>query len=210
MADKFCVPLEQTNDVNPITAMSCHDALAAIPGGVLLFTPALFMTHAGFDRDPVQEFDSLFPASKPEQRPFIVESRLDTGGFFTGLGTTQWPGAKKPVHWDYRLYAIAKSRAEDCLSFFSGIYWIDKKTAFSASAFHYEINIPDPTSKRQPQARLDVTVFGVMANKFTAYIEEQLWGPASARKSPPQPLPNYLISKKITAGFIPNPENLIT
>jgi len=210
MADKFCIPLAQTADVNPIAAMSCHDALAAIPGGVMLFTPALFVTHAGFDRDPVQEFDSLFPADKPAHRPFIVESRHEKGGFFSGLGTTQWPDAKKPVHWDYRLYAIAKSRQQECLAFFSGIYWIDKKTMFAASAFNYAIDIPDPTSKRQPPARLTVTVFGVAANKFVAYLEEQLLGPARARKSPPQPVPAYLITKKATLGFIPNPENLIT
>jgi hypothetical protein len=53
-------------------------------------------------------------------------------------------------------------------------------------------------------------VFGVAANKFVAYLEEQLLGPARARKSPPQPVPAYLITKKATLGFIPNPENLIT
>lgn len=205
MADKFCIELGQTNDINPIEAVSCSGALSRIPGGVLLFTPALLVTHAGFDRDPVQEFDSLFPAEKKDERPFIVDLVNPTEVFFTGLGVRITPDIKKPINWDRRLYAIAKSREAECNAFFGGIYWLDRVTNFHASSFKYTITIPDPTSKRNPIETIDVNVFGVTSNKFVAYIEEQIRGPARARRVSASVFPPYLISKGVISGFVNNP-----
>lgn len=206
MADKFCIELGQTNDINPIEAVSCSGALSRIPGGVVLFTPALLVTHAGFDRDPVQEFDSLFPAEKSDERPFIVDLVNPNEVFFTGLGVKTTLGAKRPVNWDRRLYAIAKSREQECNAFFGGIYWLDRATSFHANSFKYTITIPDPTSKRKPAETIDVNVFGVVSNKFVAYIEEQMLGPAKARKVGTAVFPPYLIAKGVVSGFVDNPD----
>lgn len=152
-----------------IQAMSCADALRQRSRPVALFTPAVLVTHGGFDRDPVIEFDARFPAANRDERPFCVDLRKDNEFFFEGLGVSALPGTTRPINWDKRLYAIVENRAEECFAFLSGIAYSNQQHGFYGSAFAYGLDIADPTSKKND--RLLVTVIGAITNHTVSFLE---------------------------------------
>lgn len=162
-----------------IPRLSCSEALRNTGRKLKLFTPALLITHGGFDRDPVIEFDVRVPNEDKDQRPFAVDLTRGDEKFFFGLGVTQLPGSRQPVNWDKRLYAIDERRAELCFAFIGGIAFSDPKVGLFANVMSYDLNIEDPTSRIGE--RLDVKIFGVMANKFTAFLQDNPFGAPIAR-----------------------------
>ena len=143
---KVFTQVEEVTHADSISRLSLSDVLNNRDRPLTLFTPALLITHGGFDRDPVVEFDARFPADNKDFRPFFTEVR-DPQTFFSGLGFAALPG-RKPVAWDKRLYCIAKERADECFSFIGGIAFSNPKTGFFANVFSYDATIPDPTSDR--------------------------------------------------------------
>lgn len=170
-------PITNAEDIAPI---SCADVLGRRERPVALFTPALLLTHGGFDRDPVIEFNALFPATQPDLKPFVVDLKKDHERFFEGLGSVLLPGRKTPTDFDRRLYAIDAERATECFEFLGGIAFSHPQTNFFAQTCAYDIKVPDPTSKRHQI--LNVKVFGVVANAFVALLQERLMQPAIALK----------------------------
>lgn len=173
--------VDAVTNADVIRQLSCAEALRQRGRPLRLFTPALLVTHGGFDRDPVQEFDARYdlPADK---RPFCVQLRRDNERFFEGLGTKPAQDARFPVAWDQRLYAIDDEFAEDCFGFLGGIAWSDPRTGMFASTMSYDLDIQDPTSRAGD--RLTVKVFGVLANKFVAYLHERPGQSPIARRVP--------------------------
>lgn len=161
--------VDAVTNADEITRLSCSEALRSTGRELKLFTPALLITHGGFDRDPVLEFDARFPASSKELRPFAIDLTRDAERFFSGLGVTKAPGTKQLVNWDKRLYAIDESRAEECFGFIGGIAFSAPKRGFFANVMSYDLNIADPTSIDND--RLIVKVFGVMSNQFDAFLQ---------------------------------------
>lgn len=159
--------VEVITNADEIKQISCSEALRNRGKNFCLFTPALLITHGGFDRDPVVEFDARYnlPA---EYRPFCIQLKHEHERFFAGLGVASIPG-HKPVDWEKRLYAIDEEYAGDCFEFIGGIAWSDPKHNYFASVMSYDMVIPDPTSKRGET--LTVKVFGVMGSRFLAYLE---------------------------------------
>lgn len=162
-----------------IPRLSCSEALRNSGRKLKLFTPALLITHGGFDRDPVIEFDVRLPDEDKDQRPFAVDLTRGDEKFFSGLGITQLPGSRQSVNWDKRLYAIDERRAEICFAFIGGIAFSNPKIGLFANVMSYDLNIEDPTSRTGE--RLDVKIFGVMANKFTAFLQDNPFGAPIAR-----------------------------
>lgn len=172
--------VDAVTNADAIRQLSCAEALRQRGRPLRLFTPALLVTHGGFDRDPVQEFDARYslPADK---RPFCVQLRSDNERFFEGLGTKSIdPRYLTP--WDQRLYAIDEQYVEDCFGFLGGIAWSDPKTGTFASTMSYDLDIQDPTSRAGEW--LTVKVFGVLANKFVAYLHERPGQRPIARRVP--------------------------
>lgn len=166
--DSFC-EVEAVTNADDIARLSCGEALRNSGRSFKLFTPALLITHGGFDRDPVLEFDARCPAPSPDLRPFAIDLTRDAERFFSGLGVTTLPGSKRPVNWDKRLYVIDESRAEECFGFLAGIAFSDPKRGFFANVMNYDLNIADPTAP--DNERLVVKVFGVMSNQFDAFLQ---------------------------------------
>jgi hypothetical protein len=162
--------VEVISNADEIRQISCSEALRDRGKKFCLFTPALLVTHGGFDRDPVVEFDARYglPA---DYRPFCIQLKREHERFFAGLGVKAVPG-HKPVDWERRLYAIDEEYAGDCFAFLGGIAWSDPKYNYFASVMSYDMLIPDPTSKRHEM--LTVKVFGVMGQNFLAYLENRL------------------------------------
>lgn len=154
--------------------LSVSDVLRANDKEFVLFTPALLFTHGGFDRDPVVEFASYY-SEVSSVRPACIDLQKDQEFFFRGLGVRPAPKTKTLVNWDKRLYAIPGKAAADCFSFLAGINWTQPATGFFAHAFSYTVDMLDPTA-HQPTL-LSVTVFGVAANEFVAFLD--------AGKTPP-------------------------
>lgn len=161
--------VDNVTDADAIARFSCGEALRNTGRNLKLFTPALLITHGGFDRDPVVEFDARFPVDAKDLRPFAIDLTRAEERFFSGLGSTKLPGTKQPVNWDKRLYVIDESRAEECFGFISGIAFSDPKRAFFANVMSYDLNIADPTAA--DNERLVVKVFGVMSNQFDAFLQ---------------------------------------
>jgi hypothetical protein len=172
--------VEAISNADAIVQRSLFDVLHSRERPVSLFTPALLVTHGGFDRDPVLEFDARFPEPSRDLRPFCTELQRDHEMFFSGLGVSSVPGMVRPVAWDKRLYCIDQSRAEECFAFIGGIAFSDPRNGFFANVFSYDLQIPDPTSLRAQY--LSVTVFGVIANTFVAMLEGRLNKPPKARR----------------------------
>lgn len=171
--------MDALTGTDAIPRMSCSEALRNTGRKLKLFTPALLITHGGFDRDPVVEFDVRVPNDEKEKRPFAVDLTRGDDRFFFGLGVTALPGSRQTVDWDKRLYAIDEERADVCFAFLGGIAFSDPKSGFFANVMSYDISVLDPTSKRNEW--LDVKVFGVLANTFTAYLQENKHGAPIAR-----------------------------
>lgn len=175
--------LDAVTNADKIATRSCADILRSFEKKIALFTPALLLTHGGFDRDPVTEFDARFPAESADSRPFCIDLKQDTNEFFfSGLGVHALPGYPLPVNWDKRIYGIDKAREEECFAFLSGIAFSEPKTGFFASVFAYDLTIPDPTSWFNEM--LAVKVFGVISNKFITMLEQRIKGPAGVRQIP--------------------------
>ena len=162
--------VEQITNADEIKQISCSEALRSRGTKFCLFTPALLITHGGFDRDPVVEFDARYNLP-PDHRPFCIQLKRDHERFFDGLGVAQLPGHPTPVNWDQRLYAIEEVYAGDCFEFLGGIAFSNPKTGMFAEVMSYDLQIPDPTSKWLEY--LTVKVFGVMSNKFLAFLEDR-------------------------------------
>lgn len=162
-------PLKETPE---IARLSCAEALRNTGRKLVLFTPALLLTHGHFDRDPVIEYDARFPVTDADLRPFAVDLQRDHERFFAGLGLTIPPNKKKPVNWDKRLYAIDSSRADECFGFIGGIAFSDPKRGYFGTVMSYDIDINDPTSRIHEA--LCVKIFGVLANTFMAFLEPRV------------------------------------
>jgi len=171
-------PVTHAEDIAPV---SCADVLGQRDRPVALFTPALMLTHGGFDRDPVVEFNALCPADRPDLKPFVVDLKKEHERFFEGLGSVVLPGRKTPTDFDRRLYAIDAERAAECFEFLGGIAFSHPKTSFFAQTCAYDIKVPDPTSKRHQI--LNVKVFGLVATDFVALLQERFMQPAIALKA---------------------------
>lgn len=175
--------LDAITNADKIVTRSCADVLRSFEKKISLFTPALLLTHGGFDRDPITEFDARFPAESEDSRPFCIDLKADTNEFFfSGLGVHSLPGYPLPVNWDKRIYGIDKEREEECFAFLSGIAFSDPKTGFFASVFAYDLTTPDPTSWFNEI--LSVKIFGVISNKFITMLEKRLKGPPGVRQIP--------------------------
>ncbi|NDC55228.1 MAG: hypothetical protein EBZ69_00070 [Alphaproteobacteria bacterium] len=172
--------IDDIRDAEPILRRSLSDVLNAREKPLALFTPALLITHGGFDRDPAFEFNARFPAESPDLKPFYTELQREEEFFFRGLGRVALPGFAKPVAWDKRLYCIDASRAEECFSFIGGIAFSNPKTGMFASVFSYDTSIPDPTSFSRQW--LQVKIFGVVSNSFVVFLEERGMKPPQARR----------------------------
>jgi hypothetical protein len=170
--------IESVTNADAIRQLSCSEALRNTGRKLRLFTPALLVTHGGFDRDPVQEFDARY--GLPEKyRPVCIQLKQDNERFFEGLGVHALPG-RAPVNWDQRLYAIDEQHHADCFDFIGGISFSDPRRNFFASVLSYDLLIPDPTSRRMEF--LQVRVFGVLANTFAAYLQNRApWCPAACK-----------------------------
>lgn len=171
-------PVTNADDIAPI---SCADILNQRGRPVELFTPALLITHGRFDRDPVVEFNALFPPPSADLKPFAMDLKKDSEQFFSGLGVAHIPTRPRPINFDKRLYAIDSTRAEECFGFIGGIAFSDPKTGYYAQTCSYDITIPDPTSRTFQSLR--VKVFGVVAGDFIALLHERPLQPALAVKS---------------------------
>ena len=161
--------IPQVTNADEIRQISCAEVLRNRGKNFCLFTPSLLVTHGGFDRDPVIEFDARYDLSA-DYRPFCIQLKKDNERFFAGLGVVAIPGFP-PVNWDQRLYAIDEEYAGDCFEFIGGISWSDPKRNYFAGVMSYDMVIPDPTSRRGET--LSVKVFGVLASTFTAYFEDR-------------------------------------
>lgn len=190
-------------DVAPVAAdfevprLCVSDALRGMKNEVRLFTPALLITHGGFDRDPVREFDARFPADTADLRPFVIDLQREHEFFFRGLGVVRLDCHKKPINWDKRIYAIAASRAEECFEFLGGIAFSAPDRGYYANALSYDLKIKDPTS--QIVSSLDVKIFGVLASNFVAYIRNDFVAPRAVK---------FPISGPVNFGMLPG-DNLI-
>lgn len=176
--DKF-VEFDPLTNTDAIPRLSCSEALHNTGRKLKLFTPALLITHGGLDRDPVIEFDVRMENDDKDQRPFAVDLTRGDEKFFFGLGTTQLPGSRQMVNWDKRIYAIDERRAEPCFAFLGGISFSDPATGLFANVMSYDLRVQDPTSRSG--AYLDVKIFGVLANKFTAFLQDNPLGAPIAR-----------------------------
>lgn len=162
--------VEQITNADEIRKISCAEALHNDSRNLWLFTPALMVTHGGFDRDPVQEFDARFPLPD-DYRPFCVQLTWDNERFFDGLGVPPPLPGRRAVNWDQRLYAIDEKHAQECFDFLGGVAWSDPARGYFANTMSYDMLIPDPTSKTG--AMLPVKVFGVISNTMIAYLEDR-------------------------------------
>lgn len=154
-----------------IPRLCVSDALRGMKNEVRLFTPALLITHGGFDRDPVREFDARFPADTADERPFVIDLQREHEFFFRGLGLRGLSCHKRPINWDKRLYAISAKRADECFEFLGGIAFSAPNAGYYANVLSYDLEINDPTTKFATM--LSVKIFGVLASNFVAYIVDE-------------------------------------
>lgn len=158
-------------DARPV-AQEEATTLSAMTRDFAFFTPALILTHGGFNRDPLREFNAYHPVDTDEERPFAVDAGRP---FFQGLGIMPLPHGEV-VNWDHRLYGIIRSRWDELQGFLGSLAWYNPRKYHFARVMHYALIIVDPTAMaRTAPLVLDVptmtiTVFGVSTNRGIHYL----------------------------------------
>lgn len=138
---------------------------------VSLFSPAILITHGGFDRDPVKEYNAFAPADSIDQEPFCIDLRFRDHVFFAGLGRSRATPHMPAINWDQRLYGIDKTRSEECFAFIRGIAFKQQNGRLFQS-FSHELVLRDPTSGEENRW-FAVTVFGVFTFCYAADTDKR-------------------------------------
>jgi hypothetical protein len=197
------IQVDAVTNADRVLSLSCADVLRQAGPDIALFTPALLVTHGGFDRDPVMEFCARFPHEAENDKPFCIDLKPSTSElFFAGLGVKAIPGVGESVHWGKRLYGVPKTREEDCFAFLHGIMFSEKDRGFFASVFSYDMRVIDPTG--WVGETLLVKVFGVVSNQFIALLADNPAGPPYAQYVPvtsPTAAMQFLQQRNIVSSF---------
>lgn len=179
------VGARETADVDPSGAVMqsapAVQTLHDLREQFVFFTPALLVTHAHFDRDPVFEYVEQMAVPESE-RPMSIDCQMP---FFSRLGKTQlgrYPHSVE-VMWDHRLYACHAHRWEECREFICRIAVTDRQRRLYAAVSWYSLPVVDVTTlAARPAMRLpliDVVVFAVHTNYNTHYLARAIDPPRS-------------------------------
>lgn len=179
------VKAREAADVDPsgaaMQAAPVGQTLSDLKDQLVFFTPAMLLTHAYFDRDPV--FEYVEQMSVPEaERPLSIDCQMP---FFSRLGKTQLglPPRSVEVNWDHRLYACPQHRWEECREFICRIAVTDRRRKQYATIGWYTIPVVDVTTlASRPAARLpwiEVVAFVASTNYGTHYIARAIDPPRS-------------------------------
>lgn len=133
-ADKFSAPI-QTVSVG--TAAS----LTALSADFVFFTPALLFTHAGLDRDPVQEF-----VNSRDDAPEISVISFDEP-IFQGL---RFPDGRRD--WDHKLLACPRPVWPDLSNFLGRIGLTDTPKRVFYRVFPQVVRVADPVFDHRASA----------------------------------------------------------
>ena len=165
MSDFSLKQLDTVKGADPIRRLSCLETLKERRGEVGCFTPALLITHAKLNLDPVVDFIARHPAPHDHQ-PFCVELPPTSPPFFRNIPATRLNG--NLVDWNRRLYAVSTARSGLCLDFLSSI-GVSGPHGYFASAVLSYLNIPDPLAIN-PNSTIPVHVCGVFMNQHVIYL----------------------------------------
>jgi hypothetical protein len=175
---------EQPVDADPagvaLESAATHNSLFEMQAEFAFFTTALIVCFGPLDRDPVTEYIQ-FHGTDQAGGPFAINSEV---AFFSGLPTAYMgtPPHGELVNWNHRLYAVHKSRADDCLKFMAGITVIDKNRPCFTNVGFYDLEIVDPThcgagGLVTEYKKIPLTVFGVDSSRGRYYISPALHEP---------------------------------
>jgi hypothetical protein len=172
------------------------------------FTTALICGMGRFDRDPVSEFNRVYPISDEAELPFAIDYAEP---FFQGLGIGLCAGT--PVNWDHRIYGIVRSRWELCRDTIAGIAIMDRKTSFYARVNFYEIQMTDlPAVKKHAVIdqipTIPLTVFGVSSTQAFSYLAPADY-PARPQLVNAPAKPDLQMEGASVIGPPPSPERLL-
>ena len=168
---------EQAVDANPespaLETGPTPNSLFEMSAEFMFFTPGLVVCFGPLDRDPVTEYIQ-FHGTDPAGGPFAINSEVP---FFSGLPTAYMGRAPygEVVNWNHRLYAVHKSRWDDCLKFLAGITVVDKDKPCITSVGYYALSVVDVThcgagGLVTEYKTITVTVFGVDSSRGQYYI----------------------------------------
>lgn len=147
-----------------------HCTLRDLARDYALFTPALIVV-AGFDRDPVLEFNRLHPTQNENELPFAIDR--DSGRFFDGLGMAVI--GLEVIDWNTRLYGIVRERWESLRDTIGSMSFHNPATGVFARVCYHQLAIWDPYLAANEPARteppmVEITAFAVSTNRAFIYL----------------------------------------
>lgn len=179
--------VEESRDLPPVASKAPARTLQDLTGEFVLFTPALIVTHARFDRDPVAVFSQQ---RSPEESPSAINSQRP---FFQDLPST-------PIKWNNRLYMIRKDLWEECRDFIARMVISDPKTQLYSEIGFGDLIIVDPLALAlRPAAdelpTVSISTFCVTTNKFFAGLSPAI-DPPRTRAFPLLQAPDQAIVER--------------
>lgn len=168
------VASEAVTGGDPVTAEEPDETLGDLANELRFFTTALIVTHGGFDRDVLHEFNNRHPNPDPNLRPIAFDFDKPV---LQGLGITGWLATSPvPINWDHRLYAIHKSRFEELQRFICSISFTHPQAEVLVTIGAYMLTIVDITAMGKVMAANDlptvpITVFCISTNKAFVYLK---------------------------------------
>lgn len=157
--------------VTPQMKISQATTLRDLEEDFVLFTPAMFFTHAMLDRDPLQEF-----YNEVDGEPALTVMSFDRP-IFAGLNLPSGnPG------WNHKLFAIEKPYWDKCLAFLGGIGILDRKKNSFARAFPFRMQVVDELALKNVSGvpttlpRANIVFFGLDGTKGRFLMEEHKKG----------------------------------
>lgn len=168
------VASEAVTGGEPVAAEEPEQTLGQLTSELRFFTTALIVTHGGFDRDVLYEFNSRHPNPDPNLQPIAFD--LDRP-LFQGLGVTPWLApSPAPINWDHRIYGIHESRFEELSRFVCSVAFSNPRTQLFVTIGAHMLQIVDVTALGQVMAANDlptlpITVFCISTNKEFVYMK---------------------------------------
>lgn len=197
-------------DVDPVgaacIAAPVDQSLSDVKHQLVFFTPALLLTKAFFDRDPVFEYVEQMAVPESE-RPLSIDCQSP---FFSRLGKTQLglPPHSIEVDWDRRLYACPIHRWEECREFICRIAVTDHQRRQYSTVGWYTLPVVDVTTLAYGSVVsklpwIDVVVFAVDTNHGVHYIARAIDPPRS--RPYPASIPPSATTIAIAAAIFDEP-----
>lgn len=174
-------------------------SLAELEKDYVIFTPALLFSHAGLDKDPIQEF--------------VNRHQTDVRIGVLDMGMTPFIYGLPPEYaeWACKLLVCEKTLFPDLARDLAMLCVMDRKRKMLSKVIPQVIGVTDPfPPSGKPALQFRLAVFSITSNEFRAFLTVRADGHPHAVMLPPDPIMVKMAEQAFNnESFVPSEVNPI-